>query len=305
MTIEEAIAAFRNGEFTEAKRISIEAVKSGQERSIVSTPYPLAVLLEGFHRHLLGDREAAFRGAYHILQISHGHRDALNLLHLVLDSIAPSGSESCLLFGLGTGRSGSSTLTRLLQEARGVYASHEHLPLVRWQSDPAMVDWHLKRMRLLARGFRVVADISHWWLPHVDQILASCPEARFLAVRRPKADVVRSFMRLSKDGVIINHWRDGPIDQVDWSSTYPSYSTDDTEEAISRYWDDYYSASSAYAAMYPDRFKLVEFGDLVDGRLTRLLSDWLGLEFKQSEGVPHLNQATIQDGKFMIPSPFV
>src|ERR1700733_10215795 len=69
-----------------------------------------------------------------------------------------------VVLGVGSGRSGSTTLTALLATIEGSCSTHENPPPIHWTPHDEQIDFHLERLALLSRSFSLVFDAAHWWL---------------------------------------------------------------------------------------------------------------------------------------------
>lgn len=125
-----------------------------------------------------------------------------------------------IVFGLGSGRSGTASLAGLLNAQPGIVCFHEINPSsMAWvgaedtvaalvhdfQSILAggarhlIIDRTLKkreapvdRMKSL-ETVRGIGDVAHYYLPYVETILAHAPQARFPCLKRDREATVRSF----------------------------------------------------------------------------------------------------------------
>ena len=179
-----------------------------------------------------------------------------------------------LIFGLGTGRSGSTSLYDLFKIQNNTFSSHEHPPLVSWKSGFDNVKFHIERSKILQKSFANVVDVSHWWLPYVEDILNVYPNAKFVCMKREKNDTVNSFLNVKKcnekNGV--NHWmeHDGKFwHPTPWDMTYPTYNVKTVSEAIENYWDDYYQTCESFKEKFPNQFRIFEISNLstIEGQL--------------------------------------
>jgi len=94
------------------------------------------------------------------------------------------------VIGLGTGRSGTTSLAALLNAQRGAHVGHESYPwTLPWSPDPADIK---KAGKWLGEqdGY-LVGDVSHAWLPMVQYL----DGVRCIALRRRVEDTVDSFVR--------------------------------------------------------------------------------------------------------------
>ncbi len=127
-----------------------------------------------------------------------------------------------IVFGLGTGRSGSTTLAHLLNLQEGAVVTHERNPRrIHWSGSEQRVLEDLRELEgvlagrrsllvrrrrdnlrairnLYRRGpRRLVGDVAFYYLPYVELLLGHAPEVRFVCIRRDEEATVRSFLRFS------------------------------------------------------------------------------------------------------------
>ncbi len=156
-----------------------------------------------------------------------------------------------LAIGLGTGRSGTHSLTQLLDAAGDGRFPHEMSPHLPWDVDNDLLE---RRIEQLTRsGVGPVGDVAFYYLPYVELMLDHHTETRFIALRRDRAATVDSYLSKTEDR---NHWmqHDGTQWRPDpmWDRCYPKYDVDDIETAIGRYWDEYYTEVGRLSELYPD-----------------------------------------------------
>ncbi len=148
-----------------------------------------------------------------------------------------------LIFGLGTGRCGTTTLSHLLTEQESSSISHElggALPFLSWEKDRPSL---LRFLGIIHnRSEAYVGDISFYLLPYVSDICRTFPSAKFIVLKRDKQETISSYMRKTEGR---NHWmnHDGTEWKRDiWDKCYPKYNTSSKIEALSSYYDEYYEA---------------------------------------------------------------
>jgi len=208
-------------------------------------------------------------------------------------------SGARLVFGLGTGRCGTTSLARLLDHQPGCEVFHEYyaydLPAL---GGEPFVDAFLARAAASPRD--LVGDVFSAWLYYVDRIAAAC-DARFVCMKRDRAGTVKSFDRWSGPR---NFWtqHDGREWQADvWDDCFPDFPAVDKKESIGLYWDDYYARAEAYAQAMPERFRIYDMGELNHDEGQRRIAAFCGLDagsfrplertrHNQSEGAQHLQQ---------------
>lgn len=297
---------FDAGQPLPALRLSEQLLLEGV--SVSDTPIPQIFFDEAVRRCAAGAYESAFRSLVNGMQL--GHYDstlgsAFEILksHSKSPKSQPSGR---IIFGLGTGRSGSTSLSNILNASPDHNISHEHPFLVRWSSQSQELEWHIDRLVWLSQYYSVVGDVAHWWLPHVDYILRKCPSAGFIALRRSKAETIRSFISI-KEPSGLNHWtinKSGAVAYNLWDSCYPKFGVDlSLYTALEWYWETYYEECERMAVKHPDKFKILELSDLSTYDKLQSVLRSLGVEVEFGGEKIHANRGTIIDGQSSIPFP--
>jgi hypothetical protein len=165
-----------------------------------------------------------------------------------------------LIFGVGSGRCGTSSLRLFLDLQRDVSVTHElnfhgiRQPMP-WQPDFPLARRQLEQ--LLQKPSAIKGDIGFYWLPYTEWILQQFPDSRFVCLKRDKTDTVASYLRRTKGR---NHWLQHSgahwkPDEV-WDKAFPKYNIEDKQEAISQYWDDYYTAAGRLQREYVRNFRI-------------------------------------------------
>jgi len=171
-----------------------------------------------------------------------------------------------LVLGIGTGRSGSTSFTKLLSLQPGTYASHEHPPHLPWIPDQERFRFHVRRFGMLLSMLPCVADASHWWLPYLEDLLREFPDTRVVSLKRDRDEVIRSFESiLGPEGGGQNHWVDHQgkgWQRNRWDQCFPKYPADSRPQAIGLYWDEYYSRVDALSEKYPDNLLQCNINEL-------------------------------------------
>jgi hypothetical protein len=195
------------------------------------------------------------------------------------------------VLGLGTGRCGTRSFAKLLKEW-GMPASHEKYRLM-WLPDK-------KQLWFLVRYLR--ADVAFYWLNYVDLVLEKCPDAKFICLKRPKKDTLDSYMRgnfnpymfkkvegnpekfkevtyfrdyVSQEDLeytdadtrkwVLENW---DMPQTLWGGDlpklFPQYDSEDKEECLSLYWDDYYKKAAEWEQIYPNSFMVIDMHEALN-----------------------------------------
>jgi hypothetical protein len=213
-----------------------------------------------------------------------------------------------VLIGVGSGRSGSTSLAALLATIDESCCTHENPPLIYWTPDDAQIQFHIRRLKLLADHYAVVSDVSHWWLNVLDTIFEHFPESKVVGLFRDVDQCAESFMHIKGSGRhSLNHWApygNGVWRPHIWDLTYPSYQPPNycieqpdraKREMIVRYIDDYNARLKEQAVHYPERIVLVRTEELSDPAVQMMI---LNLAGGTGKPLKHkLNAGTVTDGE--------
>jgi hypothetical protein len=229
-------------------------------------------------------------------------------LDLLLRGRDKLGARGRLAIGLGSGRSGSTTLAALLATVEGACCTHENPPVIFWKPDQAQTEFHLRRFRLLCEYHSLVADVSHWWLNVLDTFFQNFPDSRAVGLIRDADDCAKSFMRIKGYGHgSMNHWvshGSGVWIANAWDPTYPSYAVpaharDEPDRAkldlIRRYVLEYNDQLAAVARRLPDRVLLLRTEELSRPSTQKRIFDFLAVEGRIAK--LKLNVRDVSDGE--------
>jgi len=169
--------------------------------------------------------------------------------------------ENKLIIGLGTGRCGTVSLYRLLNFQRNSFFTHESKPLLTWNFDKN-IDKKLKKF--LKRKEKYVGDVNSCYLPYIDYILRKYPLTKCIVLKRPKQEVIKSFIKQTKT-LNHNYWikHDGKKwrKAKKWDNMHPKYKVKTKEEAIEKYWEDYNKKIKQLIKKYPKSIKIFKTKD--------------------------------------------
>ena len=229
-------------------------------------------------------------------------------LDLLLGDRERLGAPGRVVIGLGSGRSGSTSLAALLATVEGACSTHENPPVIFWEPDQAQIEFHLRRFRLLREYYPLVADVSHWWLNALDTFFQHFPDSRAVGLIRDTDDCARSFMRIKGYGRgSMNHWAahgSGIWVANAWDPAYPSYAVpadarDQPDRAkldvIRRYVLEYNEQLTAVAQRLPDRVMLLGTDELSVPAAQKRLFDFLAVEGRIAK--LKLNVRDVADGE--------
>lgn len=211
-----------------------------------------------------------------------------NLEHLLKDRQRrePAGQ---VLLGLGTGRSGSTSLATFLGTIDDSCCTHENPPLIFWKPEREQVQFHMRRLKLLTGYFSLVADVSHWWLNTLDSFVQYFPDGKVIGLIRDVDGCTRSFMNIRGYGWgSWNHWvpyGNGIWISHPWDPTYPTYpvpryasiNPDHAKyQMIARYIQEYNAQLAVFAASKPEQVMLVRTDELSGPAVQRRILDFVG-----------------------------
>lgn len=207
-----------------------------------------------------------------------------------------------VVFGLGTGRCGTQSLSFLLNNQDGFDVSHELFRLS-WKVDEKKFSLLTKRIKeyghrndVTGRKVKVVGDVAFWYLPYVEYFLKEFPEAKFICLRRNILHVVRSFLLKVKKS---NHWTHPAFFwNKKWKmSTTPFKNNFDLcfpkyflpkVNAIYQYCEDYYYESERLEKEYPNNFKTFDVSALSFETGQRKILNFIGIPFSQMIVFPQI-----------------
>lgn len=185
-----------------------------------------------------------------------------------------------LVIGLGTGRCGTHSLAKLLGDQHGAKITHElgGRPVMPWRHDgnlAAGAVMHFKNQQHAG----LFGDVAFYWLNYVEDLLEAFPAAKFVVLKRDRDEVVQSYCKWTPTR---NHWADHMGLQwmeCPWDWCFPSYSTElSKEEAIARYWDEYYAKVDRLIGLSPASFCQLATRDLNSESQIGQLLNWLDIE---------------------------
>lgn len=172
-----------------------------------------------------------------------------------------SHQQTPLIIGLGSGRSGTVSLARLLDAQPGFRVTHEALEFqLRAEGSETLVHDFLSEITgpSTHRRGTTVGDVFSAYLYYVRQIAGKFPGTRFVCLKRDRASTVKSFARKVEPA---NHWmeHDGTRWMSDpWDASFPNFSAATVEEAIGLYWDDYYERAGAFESELEGQFRVFD-----------------------------------------------
>ena len=168
--------------------------------------------------------------------------------------------KQSIILGVGTGRCGTGSLAKVLNEQNEAVCSYEEPPLLPWRAaDAALLRERFARFRTHAKA-RLLGDVGSFYLPYLKDAIAVEPDIRIVCLRRPREEVVTSFCEWLDQTMPLptNHWARQPAPgwhhDANRTRTFPQYETQNREEGIRRYWTSITGTPRNWRAATPSRF---------------------------------------------------
>ena len=149
---------------------------------------------------------------------------------------------------------------RIFEAQRDVSASHEGVALP-WEVDACQLWYAIVGIQTRCEA-KIFANSSLVWMRYAGKMMAELKDPKFICLKRPKEEVVDSFLRHIPT---LNHWTDQRSRH--WSLTkdsatfqsiaWPKYDAPKAE-ALARYWEAYYSQAAYLQSRFPDNFRIFD-----------------------------------------------
>lgn len=183
------------------------------------------------------------------------------------------------VIGIGTGRCGTMSLARLLDECHGCCVQHElgapHRTLP-WHFDVELAQSKLSSIKNLPGDIR--GDVAFYYLNYVDFFFECLPDVRVIHIYRDKASVVDSFLKKTAGR---NHWMSNSEDyrkDIQWDKCFPKYKgVKSKEEAIAKYYDEYMYGVADLMTKYANDIFNVNIRDLNNEHMQHMIFDFLNI----------------------------
>ena len=190
-----------------------------------------------------------------------------------------------LIIGLGTGRCGTVSLSKFLNEQPDAMILHEgalesRRELISWYDDDEHVTSWLAELESLSADSKFFGDTGYYFLPYVETIWKAYPNAHFVCFERERDGVVRSFLKKTSDNrhFWYDHQGKGFRRDATWDKTFPKFDEVDKAKAIGLYWDMYHEEATRLASLRPDAFRIFPMTVLNSTSGRAELLDFVGYE---------------------------
>ena len=172
-----------------------------------------------------------------------------------------------LIIGLGTGRCGTDSLTKVLNKQKDVKAYHEYF-FLGWEDDFISALVILNQLLRDPEG-EFIATVAFYWLNYVPKLCALLSDVKFVCLWRDKEEVVESFFEHTKNRNLwtaptSEHWDLSNLHAIDpLMMSFPKYDLP-KREAIAKYWDEYDRKAKVFAALHPSNFMYINVNDALN-----------------------------------------
>ena len=183
----------------------------------------------------------------------------------------------------GTGRCGTGSFTELLNQQKGVYATHEGL-ILPWEKD--LIAYYQGLLKFIlnpdAKDAKIIVNVAFYWKNYLSEIFRDIPGVKVLFLKRDRQKVIDSFAGMYNQR---NLWSDPGGGNFDGRKSgwplgvmFPSYDLS-KKEAIGRYWDEYYTDANFWLEKFPHNTMLVSTeGALTDKIVQKEVLKFLGIK---------------------------
>ena len=182
------------------------------------------------------------------------------------------------VIGLGPGRCGTTTLAYVLNCQYRACVTHEGgLPLPWYKSEPQMFEMNIGK--IINYPGALVGDVALYYLHYIPEILSVMPDVKFVCLQRDYEDTVRSYLQHQKERHVSFSVNKFPAYNSPylWHYVRPKYNTNDEEEGLRMYLDEYIEKSETFAKQIPEQFRVYKMEDVLnDEGSQREMLEWIG-----------------------------
>jgi len=206
-----------------------------------------------------------------------------------------------IVIGMGSGRSGTKSLAKLLDEQDNAKVTHEYGEPLHW--DLNQLHWQLwedrldewERENLLDKGYfreeeKIKGDVASWYLPYIEAIARGSDKShleyinseeywayylKVIVLKRDKDETIESFDEWTGQG---NRWQEKGGDWPEYDHAFPTYPDElSKREAIGQYWEDYYETCE-WLEDVTDFVKIFDIDVLNSKEGQQKIFDFLGID---------------------------
>ena len=194
-----------------------------------------------------------------------------------------------IVIGMGSGRSGTKSLAKLLDEQDNAKVAHEYGEPLHW--DLNELHWQLweDRIEEWIKPIGLRGDVASWYLPYIEEIvrrdmdgikafdrdIVIAKNLKVIVLKRDKDEVIESFDAWTGQG---NRWQEKGGDWPEYDHAFPTYPDElSKREAIGQYWEDYYETCE-WLEDVTDFVKVFDIDVLNSEEGQQKIFDFLGID---------------------------
>lgn len=189
-----------------------------------------------------------------------------------------------LIIGLGTGRCGTVSLSRLLSIQTNLLVTHEYGSLLPWEFSKRAIDQKIFELRKLN------GDVAFYYLNYVIYINQLYPSTKFVCLRRDRMSTIESYLRktgntnnwMEHDGT---KWENSPL----FYNSFPKYNVITKEEALIMYYNSYYAKAEELKKELPENFEIFDITSLNSENGVKNILHFCGINDTAMKIITHLH----------------
>jgi len=173
-------------------------------------------------------------------------------------------TEKQLIISIGTGRSGSVSLSQFLSHQQKMRVLHEGKieekkvrTLIKWENDTDQLFNWINYLSTFNSNEYFYGDTGMYYLPYIKLIIQKYPNVKIIGLVRDKESVVNSYLNKTEGR---NHWynHNGGNWKKDekWDPCYPKYNESNKKKALELYWEEYDKTTKNLQTEFPKKIKM-------------------------------------------------
>ena len=176
--------------------------------------------------------------------------------------------KKIVIFGLGSGRCGSSSLAYLFNSQEGALVGHELGPIMPWDtSDLTGIQFRWEQLQHQSHLYPVVGDVGTYYLPYVPMLMRSLETVpfinqnyviKFIVLKREREAVIESYLKhfAKQNNNPLQTEKEDDVRVDEWDECFPKYDGVTLKEAIGLFYDDYYKETERLTQLYPNNVQI-------------------------------------------------
>jgi hypothetical protein len=210
-------------------------------------------------------------------------------------------TEKQLIISIGTGRSGSVSLSQFLSHQKRMRVLHEGKvkekkirTLIKWENDTDQLFSWINDLSTFNSDEYFYGDTGMYYLPYIKLIIQKYPNVKVIGLVRDKKSVVNSYLNKTEGR---NHWynHNGVEWKKDkkWDPCYPKYNEINKKKALELYWEEYNTTTKNLQLEFPKQIKMWSIGEFNTESGKNEILDFIGYKLERDISSDYkLNQIT-------------